>query len=48
MPNLEMLAACILSGQVEAREVVALCEEHPALLALVGAPAEPIAAFTAG
>lgn len=35
MTDLEQLAACILSGQVEAREVVSLCGEHPGLAELL-------------
>jgi hypothetical protein len=33
--NLELLAACILSGQVEAADVVRLCAEHPGLAELL-------------
>lgn len=35
MTELELLAACILSDQVEACEVVRLCAEHPGLEALL-------------
>lgn len=35
MTDLEILAACILSGQVEASEVVALCKEYPGLMELI-------------
>lgn len=31
MTDLDLLAACILSDQVEARDVVRLCRENPAL-----------------
>jgi hypothetical protein len=35
MSNLELLAACILSGQVPAEDVPSLCGEHPGLAELL-------------
>lgn len=36
MTELELLAACILSGQVPAEDVPSLCDGHPGLAALIG------------
>lgn len=39
MTNLELLAACILSGQVPSEDVPALCNKYPGLEALLLASA---------
>lgn len=39
MTNMQLLTACVLSGQVDDCDVVRLCEENTALLAMLSSPA---------